>query len=77
MARHLGRDMRGLAPDRLAGQMPRVPAGVLHFVEGAFDPFPQADSPLEPSGWGRTLVGGGGQGCPGPGSPGSPVANRS
>ena len=37
MAGHLGRDMGAQRP---AGRMLQVAAGVLHFVEGAFDPFP-------------------------------------
>ena len=36
MARHLGRDMRAQAPDRLAGQMLQVPSSVLHVVEDTF-----------------------------------------
>ena len=57
MAGHLGRDMRGQAAERPAGQVLQVAAGVLHLVEGTFDPFPQpVEPPLDIGGPGRALV---------------------
>ena len=51
MAGHLRRDMRAQAAECLAGQMLQVAAGVLHLVEGAFNPFPQAvEPPLDTGG---------------------------
>ena len=58
MARHLGRDMRAQAAERSAGQMLQVAAGVLHLVEGTFDPFPQTiEPPLETGRLDWALVG--------------------
>ena len=45
IAGHLDRDMRAQTAERPAGQMLQVPTGVLHFVAGAFDPFPQTVEP--------------------------------
>ena len=57
MAGHLGCDMRAQAPERPAGQVFQVAAGVLHLVEGAFDPFPQpVELPLDVGGPGQALV---------------------
>ena len=58
MAGHLGRDMRAQAPERPAGRMLQVATGILHLVEGAFDPFPQTvQPPLEAGRAGGALVG--------------------
>ena len=58
MAGHLGRDMRAQAAECSAGQMLHVAPGVLYFMEGVFDPFPQAvEPPLDRGGPGRGLVG--------------------
>ncbi len=58
MAGHLGRDMRAQAPERPAGRMLQAAAGVLYFVEGTFDLFPQAVEPLlDTGGPCRALVG--------------------
>ena len=71
MARHLGCDMRAQAPECPAGQVFQVAAGVLHLVEGAFDPFPQpVEPPLDRGGPGRALVAArGGQDLQPPGLP--------
>ena len=70
MTGHLGRDMRAQPPERPAGQVLQVASGVLHFVEGPFDPFPQTVKPTARSrpagscaGWRAR-----GSGSPGPGS---------
>ena len=58
MARYLGRDMRAQAAECPAGRMLQVPTGVLHFMKGTFDPFPQTVEPaLDIGGPGGALVG--------------------